>query len=267
MRGREGKSPHIGSAKWDRSSTRSYSVGGRAGRRKQQKSPLVPPPCDPREADRPGPRSFRGFPGEGSHRPSQEEERDEQEDDSSAHRDDQGQGTLRRDDDPDASRKDQGQPQGTGEEAGLSLSDRHFLAQTPSLGGPRRTRLHAPGFERPYLMPPSSVVRCTRVLYGPLNGPEVHGREARPRLDARREGRSRRPPRARGEHQESHEGRGAVRTAPWEEPRHDFREGVDSDARLLRGRHDSTGGPRPLPEPERPANRTRRDDRRHREGP
>src|SRR5437667_11679178 len=138
MRGREGKSPHIGSAKWDRSSTRSYSVGDRAGRRKREKSPLVPPPCDPREADRPGPRSSRGSPGKGSHRPSQEEERDEQEDDSSAHRDDQGQGTLRGDDDPDAPHKDQGQPQGAGKDARLSPSDRYFVAQRLSTGGRRR---------------------------------------------------------------------------------------------------------------------------------
>src|SRR5207249_7484080 len=162
--------------------------------------------------------------------------------------------------------KQEDKPEDAGNDTRLSLPAGNLSLHAPPFGNLRRSRLHAPSFERAYLMPPTREI-CTRVLYESSDGLAVHGHEARSRLDSRREGRSGGPPRVRGEHQESNEGGGAVRASPWQEPRDDFRKGVDPDARVVRGRDDATRRPRPLPEPERSANRTGRDDRRHRESP
>src|SRR5437762_5249307 len=77
-----------------------------------------------------------------------------------------------------------------------------------------------------------------------------HGRKTRFRVDARRPRRSRRPARTRREHQESDEGRRAVRTASRSEPRDDLREVVNTNSRVVRGRNDAARRARPLPQPE-----------------
>src|SRR5207249_2336362 len=168
-------------------------------------------------------------------RVSRQEKGDEQEHDSSAHDDDQRERVRRRDDDADAAREQQSQSKDASEDTRSPPARGDRFLKAPPLGGPRRYRLHAPSFDRAYLMAPPPARSCTSVLYGPSNGPAVHGRDARSRLDPRCEGRPGRPPRARGAHQEPHEGRGAIRTAAREEPRDAVREGLDSDAGLVRG--------------------------------
>src|SRR3989442_8983283 len=92
---------------------------------------------------------------QGSNRASHQEECHEQEHDSGAHHDNQDEGAQRGDEDPDAPRKQQNQSEDAGQDTRPSLPGSQLLLRPPALGRPRGFRLHAPSFERAYLMPPT----------------------------------------------------------------------------------------------------------------
>src|SRR6266571_2858059 len=163
-----GKSPRIDWGRGERSFSPSCSPSDRARRRRRGRPSSVRSSRDNTNATQDS--VVRRFPLRASGDwASHQEERHEQEHDSGAHHDNQDEGTRRRDDDPDAPRKQKNQSEEADEDTRLPLPGDHLVLHPPPFGQPRGFRLHAPSFERAYLMTPTRAdaqVFCTNPRMG-----------------------------------------------------------------------------------------------------